>query len=85
VPETEDDEEEEYEKPEIVFPDSSFPIREQDIVLETTENLACQTFPAHDGSQGNPVVHCDFIDTPYDEWVAGLDKPFPSKGRCELS
>jgi hypothetical protein len=83
--EEEEEKEEEYEKPEIVFPEPSFPMRADDIVLESSENLACQTFPPNLHSNGRPVNHCQFIGMDYDEWVAELPNPFASKGGCELS
>jgi hypothetical protein len=74
-----------YAKPEIEFPEPSFPMRAEDVVFKPGENLACQTFPPNLHSNGREVHHCQFIGMDYDEWVAELPNPFASKGGCELS
>lgn len=34
---------------------------------------------------GIPEITCAFIGGDYNEWVAELNKPFQSKGGCELA
>jgi hypothetical protein len=75
-----------FQKPEIEFPDPSFPVQgSEDLTPDLSPNPACHTLPATAASQGNPIVFCDFIGQEYSEYKDELTKPFQSKGGCELS
>ncbi|KAH7407044.1 hypothetical protein DE146DRAFT_649141 [Phaeosphaeria sp. MPI-PUGE-AT-0046c] len=78
-------EDSQFAKPEIDFPDPSFPVNGDEVEIDTSDNPACRTLPADAKSHGNPRVVCQYVDEEYSVWRDGLSKPFKSSGGCELS
>lgn len=70
---------------EIDYPTPSFPMPEEDVKLDFSSNPARTELQANDKSNGNPIMHCEYIGGDYDEWKQALIKPFISKGGCDLS
>lgn len=70
--------------PDLVYPESSFPMREEDVKLDLSDNPACQMLAPPEGSD-RPVQYCEYVCEDFAEYKDRISKPFASEGGCELS